>query len=84
MVQNKAPIRSQTPGRTTLGEHRIRSTGQREGNSANRSSGQIGPMFRSNLRLSIVAVAPTADRRFDPRFGEPLAIANADVLGAPE
>jgi hypothetical protein len=28
----------------------------------------------------IVAVAPTADRRFDARFGEPLAIANADVL----
>jgi len=28
----------------------------------------------------IVAIAPTADRRFDARFGEPLAIANADVL----
>ncbi len=29
----------------------------------------------------VIAVAPAADRRFDARFGQPFAVANADVLG---
>lgn len=29
----------------------------------------------------VIAVSPAADRRFDARFGQPFAVANADVLG---
>lgn len=29
----------------------------------------------------VIAVTPAADRRFDARFGQPFAVANADVLG---
>ena len=29
----------------------------------------------------VIAVAPAADRRFDARFGQAFAVANADVLG---
>jgi len=38
----------------------MRSTGQRKGNLANPSTGQIGPTFRSDLRLSIPAVSLSA------------------------
>lgn len=30
----------------------------------------------------VIAVAPVADRRFDARFGQALAVANADVLAS--
>jgi hypothetical protein len=32
----------------------------------------------------IVAVAPAADRWLDARFGQPFAVANADVLRTPD
>ena len=62
-MQNKAPIRSQTLGPATLGERRTRPTGQFQGSSANPSTGQIGPTFRSDLRLSVLL--STCPRKLD-------------------
>jgi hypothetical protein len=62
-----------------LGERRIQSTGQREGSVASRSSGQTGTTFRTYFELSIAAIALAADRWLGARFGQPLAIANADA-----
>ena len=44
-VQYKAPIRSQTLGPVTLGEHQYWPTGQCKGNYANPSTGQANTMF---------------------------------------
>src|SRR5260370_27876796 len=48
--------------RQRSGNAGTRSTGQRKGSLANPSTGQIGPTFRSDLRLSVPTVSSTAHR----------------------
>ena len=59
-MQNKAPIRSHAMSPTVRGERPTRSTGQRKGSKASRSSGQTRSAFREEFELSVVAVALAA------------------------
>ncbi len=79
-MQSKAPIRSHAMSPTVLGERPTRSTGQREGSKASRSSGQTRSAFRAEFELSVVAVASAAYGGLDASLRQPLAIANRHVL----
>ena len=83
MVQNKAPIRSQTLGPATLGERsdQIDRSTQRQQGQSQHGSHLAG--VQCHLRLSVPAIAFAAHAAHQAMLGQQRLMLSAGVLRAP-